>query len=302
MCMNNPEVGMDSISDTAVFCRVVELGSFTAAAEALNLSKGAVSKYVSRLEARLGVRLLNRTTRRQTLTEAGERFYGRVSQALAELSDAESEVAEQAERPRGHLRVSAPTFFGAEILSPRLGDFRRRYPDVSLELVLSNRLVDLVEERFDVAIRMSAPADSSLVMRKLADIPLVICAAPSYIERYGRPRVPEELREHECLIYTQAPRPWEWTLVSRDGQRATMAVRGGLRINDDHTLRQAALDGCGIVRMPKLFLADAIDRGDLVQLWPDAYCPGVTLALVYPSRRALPTKVRAFVDYIAQGW
>lgn len=274
----------------------------TAAATALGLSKGATSKYVSRLEQRLGVRLLNRTTRRLTLTEAGDAFYRRAAHALAELAAAEQEVTDQAGRPRGTLRVSAPSFFGAEILSRQLGAFHRRYPEIDLDLVFDNRFVDLVEERFDVAIRMSAPRNSSLVMRRLAEIPLVMCAAPDYLERNGRPARPDDLRDHECLIYTGAPRPDEWTFVPETGQRFRVSVGGSFHINDDHALRQAAIDGLGIIRMPKLFLEDAIARGELVQLWPDHLAPSVTLAVVYPSRSALPAKVRVFVDFLVEAW
>jgi DNA-binding transcriptional LysR family regulator len=291
---------MGPYPDTAVFVRVVDEGGFTAAAETLGLSKGAVSKVVSRLEARLGARLLNRTTRRLTLTEVGETFYRRAAVALAELEEAESEVAEHTGKPRGYLRVSAPAFYGAEILSRHLSEFQRRYPDISLELMLENRLVNLVEERYDVAIRMSAPRDSSLVMRKLAKIPLLVCASPAYLSQRGSPETPEELREHECLIYLLVPRPHEWAFVGEHGERYTVMVEGRLSTNDDHALRQAAIDGLGILRMPELFVRQALNRGELVQLWPEAASPGVTLAVVYPSRRELPGKVRAFVDYIAE--
>lgn len=289
---------MEPVSDVAVFCRVVEAGSFTAAADALGLSKGAVSKYVRRLESHLGVRLLNRTTRRQTLTEAGEAYYRRAIAALAELDEAGREAADRSAQPGGLLRVSAPTFFGAEILARHLGAFHHRYPRIRLDLVLGNRFVDLVEERFDVAVRMSAPRDSSLVMRRLAEIPLVICAAPAYLRRHGHPQAPEELRDHECLIYTGSARPFEWLFPTAGGQRVNVPVNGAIHTNDDHTLRQTALDGCGIVRMPRMFLADALERGDLVQLWPERQTPMVTLAAVYPSRRQLPAKVRAFVDFL----
>jgi DNA-binding transcriptional LysR family regulator len=289
-----------SKSDTAVFVRVVQEGGFTAAARSLELSKGAVSKLVSRLEARLGARLLNRTTRRLTLTEVGDAFYRRAVVALAELEDAERDVAEHTGSPRGHLRVSAPSFYGAEILSRHLAEFRRRYPDISLELALENRFVDLVEERFDVAIRMSAPRDSSLVMRHLADIPLLVCASPDYLARRGKPEAPEDLRDHECLVYLLVPRPREWIFVSADGGRYAVHVEGRLSTNDDHALRRAALDGLGILRMPELFLREAIARGELVRLWPHAATPTVTLAAVYPSRRELPRKTRAFVDFVAE--
>jgi len=255
---------------------------------------------VSRLEASLGVRLLHRTTRRQTLTEAGERFHARAMRVIEELDEAAREVGEHADRPRGHLRVSAPSFFGAEILSHHIGDFRCRYPEITMELVHSNRFVDLVAERFDAAVRISAPVDSSLVMRKLAEVPMVFCAAPSYLERHGRPQTPSDLREHDCIIYTGSAKPREWVAFDGDGQRLTVAVDGGLHTNDDHTLRQAAIDGCGIVRMPRLFLTDQIETGSLEQIWPDAAAPSVTLGVVYSSRRELPGKVRAFVDFLVE--
>ena len=287
-------------SDTAVFVRVVQEGGFTAAARSLELSKGAVSKMVNRLEARLGARLLNRTTRRLTLTEVGDAFYRRALPALAELEDAEREVAEHTGNPRGHLRISAPSFYGAEILSRHLAEFRQRFPDISLELRLENRLVDLVEERFDVAIRMSAPHDSSLVMRPLEDVPMRVCAAPDYLARHGTPGTPEDLRDHQCLLYLMVPRPHEWTFLDAGGRHYAVHVEGRLGTDDDHVLRRAAIDGLGILRMPELFLREAIARGELVPLWPDAAAPAVTLAAVYPSRRELPRKTRAFVDFIAE--
>lgn len=290
---------MEGVSDTAVFVRVVAQGSFTAAADSLGLSKGAVSKYVGRLEQRLGARLLNRTTRRLTLTEAGEAFYARAMHALAELEEAEHEVGRLAGRPRGYLRVTAPTFYGAEILSRHLSEFQTQYPDISLDLILDNRLVDLVNERIDVAVRMSAPRDSSLVMRKLAEIPMITCASPAYVAKHGRPETPADLRAHNCLIYALSARPNEWVFRSAAGRRFVVDVRGNLRTNDDHTMRRAALDGLGILRMPRLFLEDAIQRGELVSLWADTWATSVTLALVYPSRQALPAKIRVFVDFVA---
>jgi DNA-binding transcriptional LysR family regulator len=299
-CREQFRGAVEPIADAAVFVRVVDAGGFTAAAQALGLSKGAVSKYVGRLEARLGTRLLHRTTRRLSLTEAGERFYRRAQAALAELADAELEAAEHGATPRGHLRVSAPTFYGAEILGRRLREFRSRYPAISLELVLDNRLVNLVEERFDVAVRLSAPRDSSLVMRRLAEIPVVACASPGYLERHGRPVAPADLASHECLLYLLSPRPREWTFLDAGGAPYGVEVQGSFATNDDHTLRRAALDGHGILRMPKIFVQAALERGELVQLWPDDACRKVTLAAVYPSRQALPRKVRAFVDFVAE--
>lgn len=289
---------MKQIADAAVFVRVVEDGSFTAAAASLDLSKGAVSKYVSRLEAGLGARLLNRTTRSLTLTEAGADFYTRASRALAELREAAEEAGEYAGSPRGHLRVAAPPFYASEILSPRLHEFHRRFPDITVELLLDNRLIDLVEKRVDVAVRMSAPEDSSLVMRKIADIPLMECASPAYIERHGRPQSPRELSEHACLIYTASPRPHQWLFYGEDGQPYSVSVRGFFELDGDHTMRQLAFDGLGIIRMPKLFLQDAIDRGCLVPLWPEDISAKVTFAALYPSRSGLTAKARAFIDFV----
>ncbi|TGG95476.1 LysR family transcriptional regulator [Natronospirillum operosum] len=286
------------ISDGAVFCRVVETGSFTAAADALELSKGAVSKYISRLESRLGARLLHRTTRRLALTEAGDAYYKRASRALSELLEAEQEVTEHADRPGGRLRISAPPFYGAEILSRYLGEFRRSYPDISLDLDLSNRMVDLVEERFDAVIRISAPRDSSLIMRKLKDISMVTCASPAYISRHGKPRTPDALHEHECLVYTGSPRAHDWIYLADDGSRYAVRVSSSILSSNDHLLRQAAIDGLGILRMPRLFLEDAIRREELVPLWEDSNAPSAVLAVLYPSRRELPAKVQAFVKFM----
>ncbi|MDX1625671.1 MAG: LysR family transcriptional regulator [Wenzhouxiangellaceae bacterium] len=297
---SDSRAGGAPVGEVQAFRSVVEHGSFTAAAESLELSKSAVSKYVSRLERRLGVRLLNRTTRRQTLTEAGEAYFRRVSRALDELARADREVAEQADRPRGRLRVSAPTFFGGELLAPRIAGFLERCPDVTLEIVHSNRFVDLVEERFDVAIRIAAPRDSALVIRPLAEIPLVLCAAPGYLERFGRPRRPDDLADHRCLLYSLAERPDIWTLPDSDGTPTRVAVRGGLRTDSDHVLRRAAIDGAGIARLPRLFVADALAGGRLEALWPDRPAVSVTLAAVFPSREDLPAKTRAFVDYLVE--
>lgn len=289
---------MEPVSDASVFVRVVEEGSFTAAAASLDLSKGAVSKYVSRLEESLGARLLNRTTRSLTLTEVGKDYYERAARALDDLREAGQEVTEHADSPRGHLRVAAPPFYASEILAPDMCEFHQRYPEITVELLLENRLIDLVEQRVDVAVRMSAPEDSTLVMRKIADVPLVVCASPGYIERAGRPENPRDLGEHSCLIYTVSPRPHQWQFVGEDGEHYTVRVRGPFELNDDHTMRQLAFDGLGIIRMPRLFLQDALDRGCLVQLWPDNASPAVTFAAMYPSRTGLPAKARAFIDFV----
>jgi DNA-binding transcriptional LysR family regulator len=291
---------MEPVSDAAVFVRVVEEGSFTGAATSLELSKGAVSKYVSRLETTLGARLLNRTTRSLTLTEAGTAYFQRASRALEDLRQAAEDVIEQAGSPRGHLRVAAPPFYAAEILAPHLHAFHKQYPLVTVQLMLENRLIDLVEERVDLAIRMSAPEDSSLVMRRIASIPIVVCASPGYLERHGTPREPSELGSHRCLIYTVPPRAHQWPFIDEKGDHYTVHVQGPFELNDDHALRQLAFDGLGLIRMPRLFLNDAIEEGRLVQIWPDDISRPVTLAALYPSRAGLPAKARAFIDFVLE--
>src|SRR5690606_9588655 len=249
---------MERYSDIAVFVSVVEAGSFTAAAEALELSKAAVSKYVGRLEKRLGARLLNRTTRRLTLTEAGQALYERASGAIADLAAAESAVAELADAPRGRLRVTAPAHFGEAFLAPLFAAFRKRYPDIQLDVDLDNRIVDLVEDGFDVGLRITRLDSGSMVARKLADIRMVTVASPEYLERHGTPREPMDLREHECLLYNLDRVPGEWRYRRGLDRLISVRVSGGFRCNSDGALKRAALDGIGILRFPELFVQEEL--------------------------------------------
>lgn len=291
---------METPVDIAVFVRVVEYGSFTAAAEALELSKAAVSKYINRLEARLGTRLLNRTTRRLTLTEAGEALYQRTGGPIGEIMAAESEVMELGGRPRGRLRITAPAHFGDVFLVPRLCTFMRRYPDIELDLDLDNRIVDLVKERFDVGIRITTPASSSLVARRLADVRIVTVAAPEYLARHGTPQSPDDLREHECLAYSLARVPNEWHYSRPRGGTIGVRVRGKFRCNSDAALKRAALDGHGILRFPELFIEKELREGALVRLLDGFDPPLASLSAVFPARENLAPKVRVFVDYLAE--
>jgi DNA-binding transcriptional LysR family regulator len=295
--VNSP---VDSLSEVAVFVRVVELGSFTRAADALEISKAAVSKQVSRLEQRLGARLLHRTTRRLTLTEAGDALYRRSSGALAELSEAEREVAQLTGAPRGLLRVSAPVYFGSVSLAPHLHDFRARYPDITLDLELDDRLVDLVKERFDVAVRISAMTDSSLVARRLAPCPLTVVGSPAYFRRHGVPRTPAELAGHQCLAYALARAPNEWRFRPPRGRWVAVTVASALRSNNDFVLKQAALDGLGLGMFPSFFVERELADGRLRQVLADCETPAASINVVYATRRQLLPKVRAFVDFMAE--
>lgn len=290
---------MIPFSDAAVFVQVVERGSFTAAAASLAVSKAAASKAVGRLEERLGARLLNRTTRKLTLTEAGEAFYDGAGGALRQLVAAEDAVVELTGAPRGRLKVSAPVFFGANFLVPILRDFLTRYPDIELELDLDNRIVDLVAEGFDMAIRITSLSSSSLIARRLAPSDLVTIASADYLARHGSPASPHDLRDHQCITYSLDRQPGEWHFRTTEGRDITVHVRGSLRCNSDEAIKQAALDGMGITRFPALFVTRELAEGTLVRLLQAYEPPPGTVCAVFPSRRNLAPKVRVFVDFLA---
>ena len=291
---------MISASDIAVFVRVVELGSFTKAADTLEISKAAVSKYVNRLEQRLGARLMHRTTRRLTLTEAGQALYGRSAAALAELGEAENDVAQLTGKPRGTLRVTAPTYFGSTTLAPHLKEYRTNYPEVALDLDLSDRLVDLVKERFDVAIRISAMHDSSLVATRLAPCPTALVASPSYLRRHGMPKTPADLASHEGLGYSIVRTPNEWRFRAPKGRWVTVTVRSTIRCNNDFALKQFALDGLGLVFFPRFFVENELASGKLVQVLEDYPGPDLSINAVYETRRHLLPKVRSFLNFLTE--
>ena len=289
-----------SLGDMAVFAAVVELGGFTAAARELGLSKSAVSKQVARLEGRLGTRLLQRTTRRLSPTEAGAVFHEGCQRALAEAAAAEAAVTHLAGAVRGRLRINAPMSFGVQHLSPLLSGFMARYPELELEVGLNDRLVDLVEEGYDLGVRIGHLESSSLVARRLAPIRRAICASPDYLARHGRPETPEALARHRCLIYSNLESPRVWRFHGPGGSRR-VTVAGPLESNNGDVLADAAVAGCGIACLPAFILCDALADGRLVELltdWRDSGAPA--LYAVYPARRHLAPKVRAFVDYLAE--
>lgn len=292
--------GVGSLADIAVFVRVAELGSFTRAADALGVSKAVVSKYVSRLEQRLGARLLHRTTRRLTLTEPGDALFRRSVGALAELAEAEKDVAQLTGAPRGLLRVSAPTYFGSVTLAPTLKDFRARYPDVALDLALDDRIVDLVKERFDLAVRISPVLDPGLVARRLAPCPLVLVGSPGYFARRGMPRTAADLRAHDCLAYSLVRNPNEWRLRPPHGRWVAVTVPGTFRCNNDFVLKQAALDGLGLGLFPRFFIERELADGRLRQALADHGTQELSINVVYASKRHLLPKARVFVDFLAE--
>ncbi len=291
---------MDSLSDIAVFVQVVDSGSFTAAAERLARSKSVISKYVTRLEDRLGARLLNRTTRRLSLTEVGRLFYDRSQRGLQELADAESEVARLQGAPRGTLRLNTPMSFGILHIAPALPGFLGRYPDLSVDMNLDDRKVDLVEEGFDLAVRISELRDSSLVARRLAPCRHVVCAAPDYLARHGRPRIPADLRGHNIITYRYQKSANEWRFFARNGEQVSVPVSGTLQMNNSVALREALLCGIGIARIPTFVVGSDIQAGKLQAVLSDYGTLEVPIYLVFPQRHHPSPKVRAFVDFMAE--
>jgi len=292
---------MEHLSDIAVFVRVVEAGSFTAAAERLGLSQSAVSKSVNRLEERMGTRLLNRSTRKLSLTEAGAALHERGKHALAEIEEAELEVARLQTEPRGVLRVNAPMSFGILHVAPLVPEFLERYPALTIDLQFDDRLTDLVEEGFDCAIRIKAMDDSSLVAKRLGPCRQVICASPEYLKRHGTPNTPEELKARPVLIYTNRATPGEWELRDTKGKKTKIHTNGRFHCNNGLALIESALQGLGVVISPTFYIGKALKQGKLVPFMTDyTVVPELNIHAVYPERRHLSPKVRAFVDFLAE--
>jgi DNA-binding transcriptional LysR family regulator len=290
----------DVITETqelVVFHCVVKHANYAKAAEELALSPSGVSRIVTRLEERLGARLLQRTTRSFSLTEAGAAFHARTSQILVDLADAEAEVQNAVVRPRGTLKVTASVVFGHLYLAPMLEPLLTRFPELSIELTLSNRFVDLVEEGMDLAIRIGALPDSRLIARRLCNNYRVLVAAPSYLERRGVPEKPEDLSGHDCVIFTGFAKPREWKLIGPDGP-VTVPISGRVSTNNVDVLTSAASQGLGITVGATLSVGPALLSGELVRVLSDYQFEQSAVFAVYPSARQLSTKVRAIVDYL----
>ncbi|WP_068824766.1 LysR family transcriptional regulator [Pseudomonas sp. BMS12] len=291
---------MDRFTALNVFRQVVELDSFAAAARHLGLSPAAVSKNINELEAHLAARLLNRTTRRLSLTEAGSRYYEQIVRVLDDLQDADSSLGPLQEQPSGTLRVSAPMSFTLVRLAELVPRFLERYPELSLDLQLDDRRVDLVKEGFDLALRGSDRLeDSSLVARHLMTFDHVLCGAPAYFQRNGVPADPEELRRHECVSFTLSGHAAEWSF-QRGGETRRVPVRGRYRVNSSLALCAALRGGHGISLVPELYVREDLARGTLQAVLGDWQMVQTQIYAIYPSRRHLQAKVRAFVDFLLQ--
>ncbi len=292
-------LSMDLLAGMAVFARVVEAGGISAAARDLGLSKSAVSKQLSGLEDRLGARLLQRTTRRMSLTEAGAGFLEHCRRVVAEAEAAEAAMGALQAEPRGVLRVNAPMTFGTMHLAAAIPDFLAQYPQVSVDLALNDRLVDLLDEGYDVAVRIAKLADSSLVARKLAPARRVMVAAPSYLDRRGRPATLAEIAQHDTLCYTYVSAAEEWRFQGLNGDES-VRVQGRLRANNGEVLLAACLAGSGIAALPTFISGPSLRAGTLVRVLPQYENPDIAIHAVWPGTRHLTAKVRAFVDFLAK--
>jgi DNA-binding transcriptional LysR family regulator len=291
---------MDRWSAMEAFVRVVEAGSFVAAADRLHASTSTLSRLIAELEQHLGARLLNRTTRRLSLTESGQAFYERCVVLLADLQEAEALAGQSAAQPRGTVRLTCSHNMAEQQVAPAIAEFVERYPDVRFELVVSDRVVDLIEEGFDLAIRVGAVGSERFVARRLGTMSLMLCAAPAYVRRRGEPRTPSELTDHNALTYAYASVPRVWRFTGSDGAAQEIRLTGSLHANSGDALCAAAVAGLGIICEPDFLVGSALHSGRLIRLLPDYKADSGDIWAVYPSRRHLSLKVRLFVDHMTE--
>ncbi len=289
---------MDRFQAMGVFAKVVEQGSFARAAERLAISTSACSRHVADLEAHLDTRLLQRTTRRLSLTESGQAFYERCVQLLADLDEAEGAAAASSARPRGTIKLTCSINFGIRHVAPAIGAFQAQHDAVRFDVTLADRIVDLVEEGFDLAIRIGATGGETVVARRLGESRLVCCASRAYLRRHGTPRSPEDLVRHRCLTYEYLPQRGLWQFRDRSGRERPVRVAGSLHSNNGDLLAAAAVQGVGIALEPDFIVADDLRTGRLVRILEGFAAPVSAIYAVYPSRRYLSAKVRAFVDFL----
>ena len=292
---------MNKLQAMEVFIQVVDCGSFTKAAEMLNLPKATVSTLVQTLESTLSVKLLHRTTRQVMITSDGAAYYERCIQILSDVRDAEESLSRHRLSPSGRLRVDSPTGLSSEILIPALPGFFERYPDITMELGSTDRVIDLVEEGVDCAVRGGELLDPNLIARRIGVINFVTCASPAYIERFGLPQNPRDLERHRCVNYFSAKTGkianWDFT---RDGERIEVALPGAIALNDSNAYVQAGLAGLGVIMMTDYLLIQHIEAGRMVQVLPEWSSDPLPVHIVYPQNRHLSAKVRVFVEWVSE--
>ncbi|PTY37621.1 transcriptional regulator [Saccharospirillum sp. MSK14-1] len=292
---------MDRLDAFALFCRIVELGSFTQAAEALNVPRATATQAIKDLETRLGARLLERTTRQVKPTPDGDHFYRHCLSILAELDDAEASLRQSTTDPGGVLRLDLHGSHATNIVLPNIDDFHRRYPRIDIRLSSGDRLVDLVAEGIDCVIRSGHPRDSSLVIKRLAVIPEVMCASPAYLHQHGTPKHPDDLRHHHAVGFFSrgydSSYPFECRL---NGEVKEYDLPNWISVNDAQTYIASALAGCGLIQLPRLDTQKHLDSGALVEVLADYPSPGIPVSVLYPSQRHLAPRVRVFVDWVSE--
>lgn len=290
-----------NLNDILVFLAVVDAGSFIAGGRALGLTRSAAGKAVARLEDRLGVRLLNRSTRALSLTDEGRSFHAQGAEILAAIDNAESSVAASGGTPRGTLRVTVPDAFGRLVVAPLLRQYLEAWPEVQVEVNFTDRLVDLVEEGFDLALRIGATdLDASLVSRVVASYRPFLCASPTYLARHGEPTHPDDLARHDCLLFSSRGRRQAWRLRGPDGQWAKAEGRSRLRMDSGEAIRDAAVAGLGIGLLPAFLVEGDLAAGRLQAVLPAADLGEVKIVAIYPTRRHLEPRVRRFIDLLVQ--
>jgi len=290
---------MDKLSSMRAFTRVVHHGSFSEAAREMRLSRSAVSKHVIDLETELGVQLLNRTTRSASPTDNGRLYYERCLEILADIEEADVAVSHLQATPRGILRVNAPMSFGTLHLGKAMGTFMARYPDLEIRLILSDQQIDTVQEGFDLTIRIASMTDSSLVARRIAPAPRVLCASPAYLKRRGTPKHPNDLRDHDCLSYDYLGTGAQWKLTGTDGDH-WLHVPAKLSTNNAEVLRDAALSGCGIALLPTFIAGAELQTGKLRSVLSGYHAPELSVCALFPPTRHLSMKVRVFIDFLVE--
>lgn len=289
------------LAGVSVLDAVIAGGGFSRAADALGMSSSGVSHAIARLEARLGVRLLDRTTRSVALTDEGRRFYERVRPSLAEIEDAAADIASGKARVRGRLRVNIDPLFARVVLAGRLGGFLAQHPDLSLETITREHVGDLVADGVDVAVRFGEPAGASVVARKLVDVPVLTVASPAYLKRHGRPQTPQQLTSHHCIDFRdpQSGRPYEWEF-HRKAKVLSVKIASRLVLSDPDTMLRECLAGTGICQVLAMAVKDELAKGRLIDLFPDWPDERFPLYALFPSRRHQAGKVRAFIDFVSR--
>ncbi len=288
---------MDRLTQMEVFSRVAELESFSAAARNMRISNAAVSKGVAALEERLGTRLLNRTTRHLSLTDAGRAYLDQCRRILADVEEAESSVSRLGTELKGVLRINAPMSFGIRHLARQVADFLVLYPEIEIEMSMTDRFVDVVDEGFDLAVRIGRLPDSSLVARKLATARFAVCASPDYLARHGEPASPADLAEHQCLVYTNLATADAWQFQGPEGN-IPVRIGGRFRVNNGDAILEAALQGVGLAILPTFIAGQDLQAGRLQTVLTEYGQPEPGIYAVYPHNRHLSAKVRMFVDFI----